>query len=270
MSDKFKIRDRRGNNRFFVDNALLRGGWGARIGPFAIAVYNALAMHVDADEQSGYPSVANIADLTGMSDRQVQRSIARLEGWNIICKEARFTDIDRKEQTSNEYTLLSVDEWIPVTSVSILDDQPIPPGDSQSPPPVTHSHPPGDSQSPKQDTSNKTQSKLGPLAQKLLIICLVKFETMTRKQKQHLAEAIDILTKRGVTESQLTQFDLFWQQSWRKGSPPTLLQVPELWGEFEQWQSTHTNGNGKVTLTAIDQSYKDDPYYKAHGKIKVT
>lgn len=158
MNEKFKIRDRRGNNRFFVDNAILRGGWGARIGPYAIAVYNALAMHVDADEQSGYPSIAKIADLTGMSDRQVQRSIARLEGWNIICKEARFTDITRKEQTSNEYTLLSVDEWIPVTSASILNHFPLPPGDSQSPPPVTHSHPPGDSQSPKQDPSDKTQS----------------------------------------------------------------------------------------------------------------
>lgn len=220
-----KIRDRRGNNRFFIDNIFLRGGWGATLGPHCIAVYNAIALHADADEQSGYPSYATIARLTGMSERQAMREIAKLEEYKIIQKEPRTKEDGG--QSSNDYTLLSPDQWLPVA----------PPYDSQSPPPMTHSHPPYDSQSPKQDSSNKTQSNLGPLAQKLLLICLVKFTTMTKKQKQQLAEVLDILTKQGITPAQLGEFDKFWRQSWRKGSPPTLLQVPELWGEFEQWQS---------------------------------
>ena len=139
----FRIRDRRGGSRYFIDNALLRGGWGARVGPYGIAVYNALALHVDADSQDGYPSYATIAKLTGMSERQAMRKVDELASYNIINKEPR-TDETTGQQTSNDYALMHVEVWI---------EQPY---DSQSPRAMTDSHPPYDSQSPKQDPINKT------------------------------------------------------------------------------------------------------------------
>lgn len=143
MNEQFKVRDRRGGDRYFIDNALLRGGWGNKLGPYGIAVYNALALHADADDQDAYPSYGTIARLTGMSKRQAMREIEKLEQLNIIRKKPQSDDSDR--QTSNEYLLINRAEWIPISDSQSLAC------DSQSPPPVTHSHPPSDSQSPKQD-----------------------------------------------------------------------------------------------------------------------
>lgn len=146
MSNQITIRDRRGTNRYFIDNALLRGGWGAMIGPYGIAVYNALALHADADNQSGYPSYATIAKLTGMSRQQAIREIETLTAWNIIGKESNRDS--EGNQTSNIYSLMAQSEWIPWDRVTTD----YPPSDSQLLPqslPVTT---PSDSQLPKQDT----------------------------------------------------------------------------------------------------------------------
>lgn len=226
----FKIRDRRGNHRFFVDNIFLRGGWGATLGPYAIAVYNALALHADADEQSGYPSYATIAKLTGMSRQQAIREVAKLEEYHIIQKEPRYDDDG--SLSSNDYVLLSPAEWLPVD----------PPSDSQLLPLVTHSYYPSDSQLPKQDSSNKTQIEVGPFTQKLLSICCLDFNRLTKRQSNNLTESLDILVNKiKATEQDLDSFAQFWEQSWRNG-PPSLLQIPETWGEFEQWK---INPNGK-------------------------
>ena len=107
---KFSVRDRRANNRFFVDNAFLRGGWGAAIGPYAIAVYDAIALHADADSQSAYPSHELIAELTGMSRPTVVKAVNRLEELNII-------GIERTDGMPHTYYLLDQSEWKPVNDV---------------------------------------------------------------------------------------------------------------------------------------------------------
>lgn len=85
-----------------------------------------------------------------------------------------------------------------------------------------------------------TELELGELTLKLLLVCKVDFDTMTWKQKQNLAEVIVILEKNNITPAQLDKYIEFWQQSWRKASPPTLLQIPETWGEFKDWLSNPT------------------------------
>lgn len=147
---KFKVRDRRGRNRYFIDNALLRGGWGRVLGPYGIAIYDALALHADGDDQDAWPSFATLADLTGMSRRQAIREIQKLARYNLIAIEGRKTNggLD----TSNEYVLLNQAEWFsPTVSGSHSGD------DSESLHAVSGSHSGGDSESPKQDSSNKTQ-----------------------------------------------------------------------------------------------------------------
>lgn len=138
------IRDRRGNNRYFIDNALLRGGWGAIIGPYGIAVYNALALHANADNQAGYPSYDTIAQLTGMSRRQAIKEIEVLVSWNIISKDPRTAPDG--SPTSNIYTLTAQEVWLPVTTVHQG-------GEPGAPPLVNLVHPPGEPGAPEQDPS---------------------------------------------------------------------------------------------------------------------
>lgn len=107
---QFKVRDRRANRRYFVDNALLRGGWGAEIGPYGIAVYNAVAMHADADAQSGYPSHDLIAKLTGMSRPTVIKTVKALERWKIL-------EVSRRNGRVHTYYLTDQSEWEPVNVV---------------------------------------------------------------------------------------------------------------------------------------------------------
>lgn len=103
-----QVRDKRANNRYFIDNVLLRGGWGAKLGPHGIAVYNAIALHADNDTQVAYPSYKKIADLTGMSPRQVPRELEKLARYRIIHIESRAA-----ERKSSLITLLDEGEWIP-------------------------------------------------------------------------------------------------------------------------------------------------------------
>ena len=113
MTEQFNIRDRRGNKRYFIDNILLRGGWGKAIGPYGIAVYNALCIHADADSQDCWPSHQTIADLTGMSRRQVVREVAKLEAYNIIASKPS------ENYDSKTYILLAYDEWLPVDAIDV-------------------------------------------------------------------------------------------------------------------------------------------------------
>lgn len=163
--DNFKVRDRRGDNRFFVDNAFLKQ-WGAKLGPHCIAVYNALAMYSNADDQTSYPSFQTIADLTGMSRRQVVREIKKLEDNRIIKVDERKEvsgESGNKFFLSNTFTMLHPDEWSK-DNLSIRE-----PSDTQSLPLVTHSHQPSDCVSPPLVTpshlnntnKNKTQITRG-------------------------------------------------------------------------------------------------------------
>lgn len=126
MSDTFVVRDRR-PGYLRVDNVLY-DRFGAVLGPYGLAVYMALCRYVNQDSEC-WPSYATIAKGTGMSRRQVIREVSKLELLNVIA-------IERNQHTSNVFILLDT-------------------SDSQSLPPVTHSHSPSDSQSPKQSLINK-------------------------------------------------------------------------------------------------------------------
>jgi hypothetical protein len=71
-------RHRRDGNWFSIDNAFLRDGWGALVGPHAIAIYVALALHADSDTRVCWPSYQTLADLTGMSRYHAIRCVRLL------------------------------------------------------------------------------------------------------------------------------------------------------------------------------------------------
>ena len=104
-----EIRDARAGDRYFIDNALLRSGLGARIGPYGIAVYNALALHAHGSTQDCWPSYATIAEMTGMSRRHVISKIAQLQELGLVAKETRVAE-DGLQQ-SNVYVLLDKSSW---------------------------------------------------------------------------------------------------------------------------------------------------------------
>lgn len=156
MNQHFKIRDRRGDNRYFVDNAFLKN-WGAKLGPHCIAAYNVLVMYANANDQTAYPSFQTIADLTGMSRRQAVREIEKLKTNNIIRVDER-TEVNpesgKPHYLTNIFTLLHPDEW------GELDKCLHEPSDSESLPLVTVSQQPSDSLSPPlvtQSHLNNTQ-----------------------------------------------------------------------------------------------------------------
>ena len=109
-SKAFRVRDRRGGDRYFVDNLFLRGGYAARVGAYGIAVYNALCLFANADTQEAWPSHRTIARLTGMSRMQVTRCIHDLVAMNLV-------QVEGVIGRSNTYTLLHRESWktIPAT-----------------------------------------------------------------------------------------------------------------------------------------------------------
>lgn len=125
-NETFAIRDRRpGFLRVYND---LYDSYGAKLGPYGLAVYVALCRYANQDSEA-WPSYSTIARGTGMSRRQVIREIAKMEALGVIA-------IERNQNHANTFILLDT-------------------SDSQSPPPSDSQSPPSDSQSPKQNTKNK-------------------------------------------------------------------------------------------------------------------
>jgi hypothetical protein len=75
---------RRDGHWFSIDNAFLREGWGALVGPHAVAIYVALALHADLETRVCWPSYQTLADLTGMSRCQAIRCVRLLERHRFI------------------------------------------------------------------------------------------------------------------------------------------------------------------------------------------
>lgn len=125
-NDSFVVRDRR-PGFLRVDNDVY-DRFGAQLGAYGLAAYVALCRYANQDSEC-WPSYATIAKGTGMSKRQVMREVAKLEALKIIA-------VERNQHTSNVFILLDT-------------------SDTQSLPPVTHSHSPSDTQSPKQSPINK-------------------------------------------------------------------------------------------------------------------
>jgi hypothetical protein len=106
---KFQVRDRRGGNRYFIDNIFLRSGYGAKVGPYGIAIYNALALHTDAEHQEAWPSYETLAILTGMTRRYAIKKFKELEALNIISVERRKAP--NGNNSPNVTTLIHPDFW---------------------------------------------------------------------------------------------------------------------------------------------------------------
>lgn|SRR5678816_2928345 len=128
----FIVRDRRlGYLRVYND---LYDRFGARLGPYGIAVYVALCRYANQDSEC-WPSYNTIAKGTGMSKRQVMREVIKLEALKIIAME-------RSGHAANVFVLLDT-------------------SDTQSPGGSDTQSPPSDSQSPKQDLINKYMQQNG-------------------------------------------------------------------------------------------------------------
>ncbi len=107
---KIQIRDTRAPRRYYIDNVFLRGGWGQVLGPYGIAVYNALALHADGKTQDAWPSLDTIAELTGMTRQTAAKAVADLEEYRIIA-------VDRTAR-NHVYILLDRAGWKPVNPVN--------------------------------------------------------------------------------------------------------------------------------------------------------
>lgn len=147
--EQFQVRDARTEHRYFVDNAIIRV-YGDKLGPYGIAAYNALCVHADKDTQQCWPSYQTLADLVGMSKRQMMREIAKLVEMGLVHKESG------KDGAPNTYTLLDppcLSPWGDRESLG---------GDRESLGVVTGSHP----NNPNKNNPKEQSSRNNPKEQK--------------------------------------------------------------------------------------------------------
>ena len=98
-----RIRDKRTERRYFVDNAVL-DDFGATLDPYGIAVYCALCRYADLQSQDCYPSVGKVAKLIGAGTTKVREKLRQLEALGLIATQEQYEQGGR--QTSNNYILL--------------------------------------------------------------------------------------------------------------------------------------------------------------------
>ena len=137
------VRDLRATHYHSIHDSFILGGWAAKLKAHGMAVYEVLVMHGNRTGVA-WPSYARIAELTGMSRRQVIRKVGELEALRLI-------HVDERIKVSGEpdtclITLLDPSEWLPVTRVVTVSHHG---SDSQSPPLVTVSHHGSDCESPE-------------------------------------------------------------------------------------------------------------------------
>lgn len=99
-----RLVDRRRFGYGRIDNRVITEH-GADLGPYALAVYCALAVHADSDGGS-FPGRKTIAKETGMSDRSVDKALVLLAERGLVIVENRYHDDGGK--TSNRYVLAHV------------------------------------------------------------------------------------------------------------------------------------------------------------------
>jgi hypothetical protein len=114
MPQQFRVRDRRTERRYFVDNVIIRGyGW--IIGPIGIAVYNGLCLYVGADVQDCWSSHQTFADLIGASKSAVKRYLKLLRDLLLVDWHSKMCE---DGSILREYSLLDppsppdVDEFV--------------------------------------------------------------------------------------------------------------------------------------------------------------
>ena len=83
-----------------IPNVLLQRQRALPLDPVELSIFVYLASRWWDAENPPYPSVKDIAEVTGVSARTVQRRMKRLEDDGLIIREARS---DHRGQTSNRY-----------------------------------------------------------------------------------------------------------------------------------------------------------------------
>jgi len=109
----FKVRDKRKDSRFYVDNEFLNGhakyvGWQGQI------VYYALVRH--SKDETCFPSLAHLSAELGVGISSVKEGIKKLREYNIIVVEMRTRT--KQGRGSNIYYLLDISEWKAVANWS--------------------------------------------------------------------------------------------------------------------------------------------------------
>lgn len=86
---------------YWVEHDLLKT-YGARMGAYGIAVYNALAYYAN-NANEAWPGAGTIARMIGCSERQVRATLQLLKELGVIDITPRFNEDGKR--TSNAYTL---------------------------------------------------------------------------------------------------------------------------------------------------------------------
>lgn len=104
MTEKARIRQMPKKGWSWFPNSLLPR-YGKKMKAHGIAVYMVLAQHADNDSQTSYPSKSLIAELTGMSRRQVRKELKKLESLRLVHIAGQKTN---GRTSTNRYTLLRI------------------------------------------------------------------------------------------------------------------------------------------------------------------
>lgn len=100
--------------RLFVDNEYLEEEYAAAFPHSVTTVYCVLARHANYKNQTCFPSVKKIMELSGIKNRRTAFAAIRiLEAFSIIAV------IHSNGRTSNRYALLDPSVWKPVNSIKI-------------------------------------------------------------------------------------------------------------------------------------------------------
>lgn len=105
----FKVRDKRKDGRYYIDNEFLNG-YAKKVGWQGQVVYNALCRH--AKKETCFPKQEHLAVELGIGIASVKRGVKALKEYNIIGVERRG------KKQSNIYILLDRSEWKAVTNWS--------------------------------------------------------------------------------------------------------------------------------------------------------
>lgn len=90
MSDiEIQVEDKRSGGWYKIQNAFLED-YGAKLGPYGIAVYNALAMYGASRDRGAWPKQSTIAALIGMSRRKVNETLDTLEELQLVTSEQTY------------------------------------------------------------------------------------------------------------------------------------------------------------------------------------
>ena len=109
----FKIRDKRQDSRFYIDNEFI-DGYAKVIGWPGVVVYCALARH--SKDERCFPSIEHLAIELGVSKATIKRGVKGLRDFNIVMVEMRTRT--NQGRGSNVYYLLDRKEWKPVPNWS--------------------------------------------------------------------------------------------------------------------------------------------------------